>query len=145
MGQLILKLWIDPVQSMKKVIGEIAHCLCKYAHITHNPDQSNENEILEIYIEIRGLAASLSSSMALIPAYRITRFIFFLPSREALFEASKNMIGLANWMKYKDKTTFENVALSYQKVFKCLNIFIPDEEKLDENNLLRLINLKNKI
>ena len=143
-GQLALKLLIDPVHSMKKIIGEISHCLCKYAHITHNPAQFDENEILKIYMEVRGLAASLSSSMALIPAYRITRHFFSLPSREDLFQARKDMIGLANWMKNRDNTTFENVALYYLRVFEKLNVYIPDEEKLDRNNLLHLIELKNK-
>ena len=143
-GQLALKLLIDPVHSMKKIIGEISHCLCKYAHITHNPAQFDENEILKIYMEVRGLAASLSSSMALIPAYRITRYFFCLPSRKDLFQARKDMIGLANWMKNRDNTTFENVALYYLRVFEKLNVYIPDEEKLDRNNLLHLIELKNK-
>ncbi|PXW88927.1 hypothetical protein C8R34_10676 [Nitrosomonas sp. Nm84] len=42
LGQLIVKLLIDPVQEMNKTIGQIAHSLIEYANVIANPGISSK-------------------------------------------------------------------------------------------------------
>ncbi|MEH2410809.1 hypothetical protein [Nostoc sp.] len=70
LGQLILKLIIEPIQESRKTLADIAFALIEYANIYSNPgcaDNELENKASE---EFRKLSSRLNAQMYLIPAYK---------------------------------------------------------------------------
>ena len=95
-GQLVVKLVIDPVQETRKTIGLISHALMEHAGLIHNPGIGKEEAMDAASKELRKLSSQLQSHLYLVPLYRVTAWVFRLPSRENLLAASRHLIGLAN-------------------------------------------------
>lgn len=89
LGQFFLKLILDPIVSFKTVLGEVsALFLREQAKIT------NAQASAEIQQEIKRLSSSILAHRQAIPFYRWVRFLFRLPSEEALISACKSL----NWI-----------------------------------------------
>lgn len=131
LGQIFLKLIIDPVQAFKEVIAEIAHKLILYANIYANPKPFGDKAQAEMSDDFRRLSSTLQANMHLIPFYRATKFLFGLPSQEKVIVASQNLIGLHNG--YDGALANQGILNCYsaQKIRLALGIFIPEGERLD--------------
>jgi len=134
LGQIILKLLIDPVQSLKSTVAEIANKLILYANIYANPRERDDEKQLEMANELRNLSSTLQSNMYLIPAYKFTRYIFGLPPIKEIVYASGQLIYIHNG--FKDAANNQGILNCYaaQKSRLALNIFIPTEEFLNPEN-----------
>lgn len=84
-GQLAVKLILDPVPDLKKTIGQISHALIERANVIANPDVSTREEKDETSLLLRKLSASLHAHLYLVPAYVWICRLFRLPSKEKLF------------------------------------------------------------
>ena len=133
LGQLTLKLVIDPVQEFKKTIADIAFALIEYANVYANPGYADSETLKKASIDFRKLSSRLNSQMQLVPFYRLTTGIFGLPSKAKVFGSSMNLIGLSNGVF----VTIENSPLIINKnlsmadeIRTSLNIFKPLEENI---------------
>ena len=103
-SQLLGKLVIEPVQELKKVLGEIQYALVFHAQATGTPvgDWAGEDKAAEAF---RKLACDLPSKVASVPFYdfwaKVSRG--FLPKRDNAVEASKSLIGLSNSVHDPDR------------------------------------------
>lgn len=88
LGQLVVKIVLDPVQDMKKTIGQIAHALIERANITSNPGVPAEDVIDETSKLFRQLSSQLQSHLYLVPCYKITATVFRLPELQKVLKAS---------------------------------------------------------
>ena len=134
LGQIIIKLVIDPVQSFKTTIADISNILILYANIYANPKPIGDELQGEMSQEMRRLSSNLQSNMHLIPAYKISACIFGLPSIENVISASKNLIFIHNG--HDGVLANQGVLNCYaaQKAKIALGIFIPEGEYLDPDN-----------
>ncbi len=82
LGQIAVKLVIDPVQEFKRVVAYISHALIEYANIYSNPGITGEENERIVSGELRKLSSRLNAQMYLIPAYEKTSKLFGLPARE---------------------------------------------------------------
>ena len=80
-GQLVLKLIIDPVHEFKRTVADISHSLIEYANIYSNPGVTGEENEKKVSTELRKLSSRLNAQTYLIPKYEITA---------KLLEASQN-------------------------------------------------------
>ena len=98
LGEIIVKIVIDPVQELKRVIAEIAFKLIHYSHIFklasseersgEAAEQAIDQEKLEQAAdEYRKLASMLNAGYHLVPFYAIARLLFFLPRETDIIEA----------------------------------------------------------
>ncbi|MGD8344957.1 MAG: hypothetical protein PVI38_21690 [Desulfobacterales bacterium] len=109
LGEIVIKIVIDPVQELKRVIAEIAFKLIHYSHVykISAPDES-EPKTAETVIdtqkleqtaeEYRRLASLLNAAFRLVPFYGLMRIVFSLPkeidiisARNALMEMSEEI------------------------------------------------------
>ena len=127
-----MKLFIDPVQELKRSIAEIAHSLIEYANIYANPGTYEPSKEEEVSITLRKLSSQLNAGMYLIPLYRLCSRVFGLPSVSNINKASKKLIGLSNGFDGSPNKAVLNMYLA-QHVRDALNIFIPEQERLDPN------------
>ena len=107
-GQIIVKIVIDPVQELKRVIAEIAFKLIYYSHVyrvTSSGDEkasegeaqkSVDSEKLEQAAdEYRKLASMLNAGYRLVPFYAIARVLFFLPREADIIEARNSLLEMS--------------------------------------------------
>ncbi|MGZ3159023.1 MAG: hypothetical protein ACXU7D_02315 [Burkholderiaceae bacterium] len=109
-SQLLGKLVIEPIQDLKKVLGEIRYALVFHAQAISTPVGNFDMEV-EAAKVLRKLACELQSKIASVPCYDYwaARAKGFLPTRESAMEASKQLIGLSNSVHQPDRSD-KNVA-----------------------------------
>lgn len=131
LGQILLKLLIEPVQAMKNVIAEIAHKLILFANIYANPRSLEDEKQAEASKEFRILSSKIQSSMYLVPAYKTTSKLFGLPSQEEINAASKGLISLHNGHDHALENQGILNCYSAQRVRDALGIYVLEGERLD--------------
>jgi hypothetical protein len=110
LSNIFLKLILEPVQEMKKVIGEIHEETIYYSNLYHNPliiepwvskrkptDEQTQN-YRDGSEKLRRLSARLRATENVIPLYEVTRRLFALPSSSKVDEAARRLIFLHNSM-----------------------------------------------
>src|SRR5687767_7840684 len=103
-GELLQKVFIEPIQDVRRTVGRIAHALTFYRNAMGQKKLSigdavvgmPPEELREVQKTIRGLASDLRAGPAVIPLYRLFAVIRLVPSREAIKSASTHLIGWSN-------------------------------------------------
>jgi hypothetical protein len=131
LGQIAVKLVIDPVQEFKRVVADISHALIEYANIFGNPGITGPENERKVSGELRKLSSRLNAQMYLIPAYGKTSKLFGLPTRENVTKAAGHLIGLSNG--FGGNNPERGVLNTYraQHVCDALGIYISERERLD--------------
>ena len=94
-GQLIVKLLLDPIQDMKKIISQVSHTLVECANVIANPGVPTKEVMDDTSDSLRRLSFQLHAHLYLIPSsYDTPAKVFRLPSKEMLLVASSALIGL---------------------------------------------------
>jgi hypothetical protein len=106
LGEIMVKIVIDPVQELKRVIADIAFKLIHYSHVfkLSSSDDSEaatgEKEIVPEKLEqaadeYRKLASMLNAAYRLVPSYPFARVVFFLPREADIIDARNDLIEMA--------------------------------------------------
>ena len=121
LGQVLVKLFIEPIQEQWKIRGQIIHSLSFYALL------DNEKAPTELVQEwsrtLRTLASQLQGTTA-IPAYKLLSVLRLVLSRENIFEISIYLVEMTSGDARLGKTIS---AL----IMDCLKMegFIPASER----------------
>ncbi|WP_305374530.1 hypothetical protein [Photobacterium leiognathi] len=142
LGQIILKLVIEPIQDYKKQISKIGFDLIKLGNVFANPRGREDEEMLKACTQMREHSSSLYSYFYLVPFYKVTGFVFGLPSEEKVLKATQELIGLSNG--HDGELANQGILNSYsmQKVKVALGIAIPKNEWLDPEKEIEFIRAK---
>lgn len=134
LGQLVMKLVIEPVHGLKTTIADVAHKLILYGNIYANPKQPGDERQDAASKEFRILSSRLQSDMHLIPGYQLSARLFGLPRQEDIIEASKNLIFLHNG--HEGALANQGILNCYaaQRVRGALGIYIPEGERLNPDH-----------
>ncbi|MEH2319524.1 hypothetical protein [Nostoc sp.] len=128
LGQLILKLIIEPIQEFRKTLADIAFALIEYANIYSNPGCADNELEKKASEEFRKLSSRLNAQMYLIPAYKSISKLFGLPSKDNLLEAASALIGLSNGV-FKSPIDLVNINLEgAKKIRTLLGIYDPKSD-----------------
>ena len=126
-SQLLGKLVVEPVQDLKKLLGEIRYALVFHAQAAMTPvgDRAGEDEASLVF---RKLACDLRSKIGSVPFYNwwARKSRGFLPKKEEAFEASKCLIGLSNSVHQANR--WERNPARISKIERLLG-FDPFEEE----------------
>ena len=106
LGEIIVKIVIDPVQELKRVIAEIAFKLIHYSHVFKlaSSEESAGQEmgqaigrekLEEAADEYRRLASILNAGYHLVPFYAIARLVFFLPKEADIIDARNALLEMS--------------------------------------------------
>ena len=134
LGQLVVKLLIDPVQDFKRTIGIISHTLILRADVIANPGVGKQEVIQETSEELRKLASLLRSHLYLIPLYQTSARVFQVPSQEKVLAASSALIGLSNSVfEVRDKI-YEINAKRVASIHDSLGIFLEEGSRWPEES-----------
>jgi len=128
-GQIILKIIIEPVQDMKKTIGQISHSLIEHANVIQNPGVPSEETMHKTSQHLRMLSSQIQAHLYLVPKYKFTAFIFRLPSQKQVLEAAKNLIGLSNSVFRASENTHEYNSKRVEKICDSLSIYMSEGDR----------------
>jgi hypothetical protein len=106
LGEIIVKIVIDPVQELKRVIADIAFKLIHYSHVfklSTAADTSEEasektidrEKLEQAADEYRKLASMLNAGFRLVPFYPLIRVLFFLPGEADIIDARNELIEMS--------------------------------------------------
>lgn len=129
LGQLVLKLVIEPVQDLRKTIGVISHALTERANIIHNPGVPTPEAMHETSRELRKLSSQLHAHLFLVPVYGVTSRVFRLPSQDHALEASSNLLGLSNSVFNAREKIYEINAKRVEKICDSLGIYMAEGDR----------------
>lgn len=115
LGQIVLKLFIEPVHDFRRTVADIALALIEYANIYLNPGVSGIEAEKQASADLRKLASRLNAQMYLIPCYRFTSKVFRLPSGDKVTEVASNLIGLSNGLS---KSSSDLISANVQRANK---------------------------
>lgn len=128
-GQLVVKIFLDPVRDLRKTIGQISHTLVERANVIANPGEATKERMDETSDLLRKLSSQLHAHLFLIPSYNRTAVVFRLPPKEALLKASRNLIGLSNSVHQSDFNLYEVNAKRVDAICDSLKIYREEESK----------------
>jgi hypothetical protein len=106
LGEIVVKIIIDPVQELKRVIADIAFKLIHYSHIyqiSSSEDTAGEaakkpidqEQLEQAANEYRKLASMLNAGYRLVPFYPLARIAFFLPREADIIEARNTLLEMS--------------------------------------------------
>lgn len=126
LGQILQRIFIEPIQEMRRTVGKAAHTLKFYANFSHqmtipaelDPLSVGRLEVVgktpeiveEATIKLRKLASDLRALPFVIPGYEFFATIGMVPSRTAVDVASSNLIGWSNSLGQKHDVYRHNIA-----------------------------------
>ncbi len=107
-GEIIVKIVIDPVQELKRVIADIALKLIHYSYVyriapSGDVDASGEEvqksvdseKLEQAADEYRKLASMLNAGYRLVPFYAIAKLLFFLPKEADIIDARNELLEMS--------------------------------------------------
>lgn len=132
LGQIFVKLVIDPVQDLKKTIGQVSHSLLERANVIANPGVPSVDVMRETSQDLRRLSSQLQAHLYLVPLYGVTGRVFFLPSKRDIRAASSALIGLSNSIFQPSERIYEQSARRVETICYSLGIFLAEGDRLQK-------------
>ncbi|HBQ2124601.1 MULTISPECIES: hypothetical protein [Klebsiella pneumoniae complex] len=131
-GQISMKMLIEPVSEQRKVISKITYDLRFYADKLANPKDRANAEMMEICTLMRQHSSQLHSATNLIPLYSFWHYVFGLPHPNKIKDATENLIRLSHGFRDGPLENQDVLnAYAMQKVNQALGVSIPAAEFLD--------------
>jgi len=101
-GQIMLKIFIEPIQELKKVQRQLIEDFTFYANIYYNAGISTpefRQKVDEVSDILRKNATKLISIVAIIPFYSFFEFLHLVPETNNISKIKGNLIGISNLIK----------------------------------------------
>ena len=132
LGEIIVKLVIDPIQDLKRVIADIAFKLIHYSHVfklSSSDEPSGEaagqaiasEKLEQAADEYRKLASMLNAGYRLVPFYPLARVVFFLPREADIIDARNALLEMS------------------QEIFAAPKSFVISERRKSIEKMLKVI------
>ena len=130
-GQIILRIYIEPVQNFRALVGETSAALINYGVLGKKDKEQSIALIHGASQEFRLIASKLESGTYLIPNYsRVSKF-FGLPSEADVYESVSYLIDISNSLGNLTEPRATNIlyehynAIKAEKVRQLLKINVP--------------------
>ena len=95
-GQVLLKIFIEPVQELLRALGQVKYCMIFYANIFCNPGVAEPAKMNQTVDELRLSASKLQGAIHIVRFYRLWALLKIIPSKKNLDQVSSELIGLSN-------------------------------------------------
>ena len=106
LGQIFLKLVIEPIQKLRETIAEVAYYLANDHAVIHNADVVAKKIAQTASSNLKQLGARLVSGQQLIPFYSVFRTLLSLPKKANIKSASQKLFQIRNHMYGNDKDKY---------------------------------------
>lgn len=107
-GQLLSKFLIEPIQELRKAIGEVRFNLAYYAPIIHTPISRDKERSDKVYDAIMRNSCDLLTKADVIPFYRFLPQKFVLPIKN-IDRAADDLRGLTTYLHETGETATSHI------------------------------------
>lgn len=136
LGQILLKLVIEPIQKLREAIAEVAFYLANDHAVIHNAETVEKEVAQAAYSNLRQLGARLVASKQLVPFYPRLRQLFSLPSSANIQQASQRLFQISNHMYGNDPEKYYRLDLYRIEVCELLRLQDPIKNGMSKQQLL---------
>jgi len=134
-GQVVMKLVVEPVHALKLAFAEVSESLLINAPFIYSPSALNDEQKKIVHERLLSLSGLLSAKLMLVPAYALWGRVFFLPKKHKVYEAAQNLIAIGNWLHSTSDATLEHIIKNVQEASDILGIYIPPHSRISEDLL----------
>lgn len=96
LGQIFVKMVLDPIQELNKRKGDIADALIFYANVTNRYPGIKKDELEKAKLVYRQKASQLLARAHMLKWYKLWGLWGMVPDRKDIAAASQHLIGLSN-------------------------------------------------
>ena len=118
-GQLLLKVFVNPFQELRAIKGSIVDSLNYYAKFYSNPGMIAQDDRQKTSDVLRKLGSELMAKTAVLPYYRFWSLLRVVPKLSDISKAHRNLIGLSNGLSAGDAHDNNKFA---QKIKEALHL-----------------------
>lgn len=111
-GQIIQKLFIEPIQEHRRSIGRVIYILNYYTHWSHGLDYEIQKEA---HLKLMDAAANLAATLCVIPWYGIFGLMTLVPTRKSINKVNFALVELAHDVNAETLKTCRSVVLTELK------------------------------
>jgi hypothetical protein len=97
LGQIFIKLILEPIKEQKELVAEVSSQLSYYANIYTQPGSITDPKILEnASLDIRKVSTRLKATTSYIPSYKFFTKVNLVIPEQNINTAFENLIGISN-------------------------------------------------
>lgn len=144
LGQILLKLVIEPIQKLRETIAEVAFHLANDHAVIHNAETVKKEEAEAVFSNLRNLGARLVSSQQLVPFYPSLRKCFFLPEKANIGKAAQRLFQIPNHMYGNHPQKYNRLDLYRIEVCELLQLQDPISNGMSKEELMDAIQERSK-
>lgn len=135
-GQILLKIFIEPIQKLKESIAEVVYLLTNDHAIYHNAEAVDKQRADEAYKNIRNTGAVLNAKLHILPFYFAYYYLFGLPSKSKILKATDKLFGISNKMYSKSSKKYYYLDLYRIEICELLKLDNPIKNGLTKKEIL---------
>lgn len=134
-GQIFLKMVLEPINKLKQTIGAVAHAYLVHAPVLYNPDVASPEQKTETADQLRILSGQLHADISLVPGYKVFGRLFFLPSQKKIYEAAQSLIAIGNWMYSSNASKLDHIIKNWQRAADNLGLYVAPGDRVPDDML----------
>ena len=134
-GQVFLKMVLEPVNKLKQTIAAVAHAYLVHAPILYNSDVASQEQKTETANQLRILSGQLHADISLVPGYKVFGRMFFLPAETKVYEAAQSLIAIGNWMYSNSSSKFDHIIKNWQRAADNLQLYVAPGDRIPDDLL----------
>lgn len=122
-GQLLVKVFVEPIHKLRGLRGDIVGFLTYYSDVYLSlPDLNKENDVRKVSTEARKLGSDLMAKALTIPCCRFWGVLGVVPRFGGIKIAYKELIGLSNTVLGKSDSVPERATKRLERIKSALNL-----------------------
>jgi hypothetical protein len=108
-GQLLSKVFIDPLQNLRKTVGETRFNLAFHAGVIHSPICRASEKSDNTQDALMKSSCDLLANLQTISLYWIASTLQLAPPRKSIEQAAVQLRGLSTYVHEKDSKAYDNL------------------------------------
>ena len=132
LGQIALKLVVEPVHALKRSFSDVSSALLVNAPFTYNASALTEDQKRLVRERLLALSGTLHAAVMLVPCYGVWGCVFFLPSKATVYEAAQDLVAVGNWVQSTNPDPLPHIIKHLQSAADKLGIYISPNSRIDD-------------
>ena len=98
LGELLQKLWLEPLKDLRKQISSIIEVLTEYESLFLGAEAASAESLQSASMAVSKCAIKLRGKTQMIPLYSIARYLYKLPNASSLNKAVEALNAISNFL-----------------------------------------------
>lgn len=131
LGQVALKLVVEPVHALKRAFSEVSSALLVNAPFTYNASALSGDQKRLVRERLLALSGKLHAAVMLVPCYAFWGRVFCLPKKATVYGAAQDLVAVGNWVQSTNPDPLPHIITHLQGAADKLGIYISPNSRID--------------